>query len=182
MHRYLLAVLFALGPAIAAAQPAVEPRIVEERRWSITPFLGPGWGDDLDESPLTFGVASAYTWSPRVAFEGEFSYGAFEEELFGIDESVWTLSANALYHFAVRELAPYATAGLGVVRRTADLDTAVGDLDTADTGFALNFGAGAKAHLTDRVTLGGDLRYFAASGDAPNLWRFYGGLTFMLGR
>ncbi|HXH06237.1 MAG TPA: porin family protein [Vicinamibacterales bacterium] len=182
MRTCLIAVLLALAPAVAAAQPAPEPQLVEEHRWSITPFLGPGWGEDLDESPLTFGVASAYTWSPRVAFEGEFSYGAFEEELFGIDESVWTLSANALYHFAVRELAPYATVGLGVVRRTADLDTAVGDLDTADTGFGLNLGAGAKARLAERLQLRGDLRYFAASGDAPNFWRFYGGLTFLLGR
>lgn len=181
----------------AQTTPAANQPVVDVERWNITAFLGPGFGADLNNSPLNLGVAGAYNFTPRLSVEGEFAYtrGAEQGVLFDLDTSVVSLSANALYHFADTGWVPYGAVGIGMLRGSTDLDDlasigltgpqiiALGlDEDGSNTALGLNLGGGVKRRLSDRVNFRGDLRYFSGRDLAPSFWRAYAGLGFLVGQ
>ena len=168
------------------ARPAAAQSVAEPRTWTATPFLGVsmGMGDAANDS-LGIGVAFAYDWTSNLGFEGELAY------LFDVagdtdtaDWSITNISGNAIYHFDVRRVTPYATFGLGFERSSVDLT----DPDTlalfpaSSTEISYNFGGGVKYPATPRLLLRGDLRRFNANDLAPDYWRLYGGVTFRIGR
>ena len=176
----------------AAAGP-----VVDVDRWNITAFVGPGFGADLNNSPLNLGVAGAYNFTPRLAIEGEFGYtrGAQQGALFDLDTAVVSLSANAIYHFSDVGWVPYGAVGIGMLRGSTDLDDlesvgltpaqliALGlDEEGTTTTVGFNLGGGLKRRLSDRVNFRGDLRYFSGRDLAPSFWRAYVGLGFLVGR
>ena len=170
-----------VSPATSGAQSVAEPK-----SWTVTPFLGGSFGtsDDLGSS-LTIGAAIGYDLTKNLGFEGELGY-VFD--VVGDDTNTdWSLtnfSVNAIYHFDVRHVTPYATLGLGVERSNLTIDDpdllALYPPDSNEITY--NFGGGVKYPLSANFLARADLRRFQATDLAPDHWRFYGGLTWWIKR
>src|SRR5687768_10379969 len=152
--RALILVFALILPSFAQAQSVAEPR-----SWTATPFLSVTLGTSGDTSTSSLGVGAAvgYDWTANLGFEGEIGrvfdiQGDFD----AIDWSLTTFSANVVYHFDVRRVTPYATAGLGLQRSGVDLDPADPPEDGesplgSDTEVTFNFGGGVKYRLANNV-------------------------------
>jgi opacity protein-like surface antigen len=176
----ITAILMMARPVLAQAPLPPEPEGI-----AVTPFIGVGFGGDLASAPVAFGVALGYGLNTRWTVEGELSFmpDATQEELIEFDTSLWSLSANVLYHFTAQRVTPYVTAGLGVMSANADLEGTGLVADDTSTKFAWNWGAGVKTALNERFGLRGDLRYFIGDELVPTTWRIYGGVVIRrLGR
>ena len=187
------AMLVALPSPASAQAPGAGGQV---GAFTVTPFLGGGFGGDLNGSSMAVGVAGAYNWTPRVSFEGEFSALPTGQEgvLTSFDTNAWDLTANALYHFTRRTvrttdrtLTPYAAVGLGLGHASADLATSPSVLQAAglsdsSTSFVFDFGGGVKYPIAPRVNLRGDLRYFTGGDIVPNNLRLYFGVGLALGQ
>lgn len=92
------------------------------------------------------------------------------------------VSANAIYHFDVRHITPYATFGLGFERSSIDSKDSTALVIPSSTEVAYNFGGGIKYRLKSDWIVRADLRRFQANDAAPDHWRLYGGLMFLLKR
>jgi opacity protein-like surface antigen len=173
--------LAAIAPRPVAAQSLAQPRT-----WSVTPFLETsiGLGDPASNDSLGLGVTVAYDWTSNVGFEGELGH-LFDVagDTNDVDWSITNFSANALYHFDVRRVTPYATFGLGIERSSHDIknpDPLALVADFSSTEVCYNFGGGVKYRVRDRLVARGDLRRFQANDLAPDYWRLYAGLAFTL--
>lgn len=166
---------------LASAQSIAEPRT-----WTVTPFLqtSAGIGDPGPDNSGGIGVAVGYDLTHNLGFEGELSHLfdiAGDTDL--VDWPVTNVSGNVVYHFDVRRVTPYATAGIGFERSDPGVDADLLDLfPDGSSEVTLNFGGGVKYPLTRRFIARGDLRRFHANDLAPDYWRIYGGLTFVLNR
>jgi opacity protein-like surface antigen len=173
--------LLLVSPATSRAQSVAEPKT-----WTVTPFLGSSFGtsNDLGNS-LTLGAALGYDLTSNLGFEGELGY-VFD--VVGDDTNVdWSLtnfSANAVYHFDVRRVTPYATLGLGVERSNLSIDDpdilALYPPDSNEITY--NFGGGLKYPLSERFLARADIRRFQSTDLAPDHWRVYAGLTWWITR
>jgi opacity protein-like surface antigen len=153
----------------------------EAEAFNLTPFVGFGFAGNLENTPGSFGVALGYGLSPRVGIEGDlyFAPGGEQGVVTPFDTSVWSLSANVLYHFLGNEdFTPYAATGLGFLSGDADAENLT-PLVTDDTSTVLawNFGGGIKTAMNDRWGVRGDLRYFNGDDFAPDHWRLYAGVV-----
>ena len=170
-----------------AVRPASAQSIAEPNTWTVTPFLGTsmGLGDPANNDSLGVGVAVAYDWTSNLGFEGELNH-LFDVagETDDLDWSVTNFSGNAIYHFDVRRVTPYATFGIGFERSSLDIKNPdiLALYPASSTEISYNFGGGVKYPLTPRLIARGDLRRFNANDLAPDYWRLYGGLTFRVGR
>jgi len=177
--------LAALGSL--AVRPASAQSIAEPNTWTVTPFLGTsiGLSDPADSNSLGLGVAVAYDWTSNLGFEGELSY-LFDVagDTADLDWSVTNVSGNAVYHFDVRRVTPYATFGIGFERSGLDIKNPdiLALYPASSTEISYNFGGGVKYPLTPRLIARGDVRRVNANDLAPDYWRLYGGLTFRVGR
>jgi opacity protein-like surface antigen len=166
-------------------QPAAPTGIVEQGAWTVTPMIGFSFGGNLENSPLSLGLATAYNWTPRVSIEGELGHlRRAEQGVFPrFQGGVTTGNVNALYHFAAGNWAPYGTIGLGFAHSNANLDPFITiGAETPDrTVLTLNFGGGVKARVADRVNFRAGVRYFNGSELVPDFWRPYAGLSFIFG-
>lgn len=183
---FTLALCVALaGGAAAQVEPdpaAPEPMSPQPESWEVTPFIGFGFAGKLENTPAAFGAAVGYGLTRRVSVEGDLSFapggrqGVIEE----FDTSLWSLSANVLYHFvedADRDFTPYAAAGLGLMHGNAEAEdlTPIADDDTSNA-FSWNLGGGVKTAMNERWGLRADLRYFNGDDFAADHWRLYGGV------
>ena len=175
---FLTIAAFTIAPAPARAQSIAEPDT-----WTVTPFLGFSFGEDAGS--LALGAAIAYDFTTNLGVEGEFGH-LFDVagDDANVDWSATTVTANAIYHFDVLHVTPYATAGLGFERSSVDVinpDPLVLVVPSS-TEVVWNFGGGAKYRLNNRWIVRADLRRFQANDVAPDFWRLYGGVTFRLRR
>jgi opacity protein-like surface antigen len=172
---------------LVIVHPVAGQSVAEPRTWTVTPFLGTsiGLGDPADNDSMGLGVAFAYDWTSNLGFEGELGY-LFDVagDTDDVDWSVTNFSGNAIYHFDVRRITPYATFGLGFERSSLDVENPdiLALYPPSATEISYNFGGGVKYPLTPRLLVRGDLRRFNANDSAPDYWRLYGGLTFRVGR
>lgn len=187
--RSFALILALLTPTLAHAQS-----VTEARSWTATPFLGITFGtsDGLDSS-LGLGAAIGYDFTSNLGIEGEFGrvFDVVSDTDF-IDWSLTTFSVNAVYHFDVLRVTPYATAGLGFERSSIDVDTTmpvpalpspmIVVTSESSTEVAFNFGGGVKYKIGDNMLARADLRRFQGNDAAPDHWRLYGGITFVLRR
>ena len=179
---FITLVLFGL-----LARPAMAQSIAEPKTWSVTPFLSTsiGLGDPANNDSIGLGVAFAYDLTSNLGFEGELSH-LFDVagDTNDVDWSITNFSGNAVYHFDVKHVTPYATFGIGFER--SNLDVSNPDLlalfAPSSTEISYNFGGGVKYPLRPRIIVRGDLRRFQANDLAPDFWRLYGGITFRVGR
>ena len=184
----ILAIFFA---AFVGAAPAGAQSIAEPRSLTVTPFLHTslGVGEDAPDDSMGLGVAVGYDVTRNLGFEGEISY------LFDVagdtndaDWSITNYSANAIYHFDVKRVTPYATVGMGFQHSGFDVNNpqALADIglvaDPSGTEVVFNFGGGVKYPINSQWIARGDLRRFQANDDAPDYWRLYGGLTWTFKR
>jgi len=183
--RSLILVVALAFPSLAHAQSVAEPC-----SWTATPFLNVtlGTSGDTSTSSLGLGGAVGYDWTANLGFEGELGH-VFDirGDSDDIDWSLTTFSANVVYHFDVRRVTPYATAGLGWQRSGVDVDPADPEENAvptlgSDSEVTFNFGGGVKYPLSGSVLARGDLRRFQANDLSPDHWRLYGGITFVLRR
>jgi hypothetical protein len=186
VFRPLVAALFCVAAAGVTASPAGAQSIAEPRSWTVTPFLhtSAGIGHPAPDDSLGLGVAVAYDWTYNLGFEGEISH-LFDVagDTNNVDWSVSNFSANAVYHFDVKRVTPYATFGIGIERSSQGLKNpeALALLaDLSATEVAINFGGGVKYPLAPRWIARGDVRRFQANDTAPDYWRLYGGITWVL--
>jgi opacity protein-like surface antigen len=168
-------------PCAASAQS-----VAEAKTWTATPLLSATTGTSGDlGSSLGIGAALGYDLTSNLGFEGELAR-AFD--LAGndadVDVSVTTFSGNAVYHFDVRRVTPYATFGLGFERLGVHVKVPekLALYAPSSTEIAYNFGGGVKYPVSDRLLARADLRRFQATDLAPDHWRLYGGLTFWIRR
>ncbi|MGH9374307.1 MAG: outer membrane protein [Vicinamibacterales bacterium] len=194
MRPFVPALVFAAAAGIAAS-PAEAQSLAQPRTWTVTPFLNTSLGIDVPgpealetvlDNSLGLGVAVGYDLTHNLGFEGEIAY-LFDAagDTHDIDWSVSNFSANAVYHFDVKRITPYATFGLGVERSSFDdqdtnrLDL---DLDPSATEVSINFGGGVKYPINTRWVARGDIRRFQANDIAPDYWRLYGGISWVVRR
>jgi len=189
-RSFVSALAFTTAALFLTASSGAAQSLAEPRTWTVTPFLNTSIGisDPAPGNSLGLGVAVGYDWTTNLGFEGEFGHlldvaGDSAE----VDWSVTTFSANVIYHFDVLRVTPYATFGLGFERSNYALkasDPVALSLvyDPSATEVAFNFGGGVKYSIAQRVIARADLRRFHALDIAPNFWRLYGGLTFVLNR
>lgn len=174
MRSFVAVGLLTLLPHAAAAQSIADPG-----RWTATPFVSVSFGSDAGS--LGVGAAVGYDFTPNLGVEGELSYlfdVAGDDN--NVDRSVTGFNANALYHFDVRRVTPYATVGLGFERDSVDVKNPdpLALYAPSSTEVVFNFGGGAKYRVSDRLIARADLRRFEANDIAPDYWRLYAGLTF----
>lgn len=160
-------------------QPAFTTMTPEPEGLTLTPFLGFGFAGDFENTPASFGAALGYGMNERVSVEGEvfFAPGGTQGQLIEFDSSVWTASANVLYHFLTEDVTPYVTAGIGVIGADTNAEATGLIEDDTVTEFAWNWGGGVKTALSERFGLRGDLRYVNGNDLAPDHWRMYGGFV-----
>lgn len=167
---------------LAAQQPGQTTTTISPGHWTATPFVGFGFSGDLDSPTGLFGVAGGYVWNPRWSFEGEFTVLPSSENsgVIEAESTVWTLAANALYHFSGRDWVPYAVGGIGFGHSGVDLDDFDDNdlFDDSSNEFIANFGGGVERLIANNVGFRGDARYFFAGDLVPDYWRISVGLTF----
>lgn len=136
--------------AVAAAQ-------VHSGAFTLSPMIGYQGFDsnlDLDDSAV-YGLAVGYNASSNWAFELDLRYAPTEADLADSpDVDVWTLTANALYHFMPEQaLVPYLVFGVGVLQYNID------GTGSDDEDFVANWGGGVKYAIADQIDLRLDLRH-----------------------
>jgi opacity protein-like surface antigen len=166
---------------VQPAPTAPAPLPPEAESFNVTPVLGFGLGGDLENTPATFGAALGYGFNDRWSVEGELAFtpGGEQGILTEFDTSIWTLSANVLYHFTTENFSPYVTGGIGFMGADADeadIPDSL-DVDGSSNEFALNWGGGIKTAMNQNWGLRADLRFFNGDDFAPDHWRLYGGVV-----
>ncbi|MBA3637747.1 MAG: outer membrane beta-barrel protein [Acidobacteria bacterium] len=148
--------------------------------WFLTPFVGAAFGGGVADGPkVDYGGAAG--WMGRVVgFEVDVSHRPdffaaddAPDFLFG-ESSVTSIMFNGLVAapgvFGKR-LRPYAAGGVGLVRSRigGDEDFIRGDNDN----FGFNVGGGVLGHLTDRIGVRGDIRFFRDLQDLEGESEFF---------
>ncbi|MBA2305546.1 MAG: outer membrane beta-barrel protein [Acidobacteria bacterium] len=166
--------------------------------WLLTPFIGGAFGGGVAEgTKVDYGVSAGW-WGRVLGVEVDVSH---RPDFFAVDgapdflfseSSVTSVMFNGLIAvpspFGDR-VRPYAAGGIGWLRTRigADADFIRGNNDTV----GLNVGGGILGHLTERLGVRGDLRYFrnlqdlegdseffTLGNDKLDFWRATGGITF----
>ncbi len=179
MRRIVPVLFVALAcPSLAAAQS-----VAQAKTWNVTPFIDAAVGTNAPTGSGGIGAAAGYDLTSNLGFEGElnhlFDVSGDDEN---VDWSVTSFSANAIYHFDVVHVTPYATVGIGFSRSSVHVDNPdiAGPVQPSSTEVTLNFGGGVKYPISDRILARADLRRFQANDLAPDYWRIYGGITFVI--
>lgn len=179
--------VLALGLTALLAPSAAAQSIAQPQTWTVSPFLAGSMGLDQNGAGNSFGlgVGVGYDLTSNIGFEGElghlFDVAGDNENL---DWAITNVSGNFLYHFDVREVTPYATFGLGFERSSIDVKNPdpLELVQPSSTEISFNFGGGVKYPLNNSLLVRGDLRRFQSNDLAPDYWRVYAGLTFVLAR
>jgi hypothetical protein len=186
LRRAVVAALFllALAPGRASADTL------------IVPFWGVNFGGDsgktfssaAESKQQTFGVSAAFFGGGVVGIEADFGYSP---DFFGKTDaggsSVLTMTGNVVLAvpfggqkgFGVR---PYALAGVGVLKSSADFPGLFDEGD--DTSLAWNTGGGVLVFFGNRFGVRFDIRYFKTFDDvdtAGGVVRWTGKWTFPRG-
>jgi opacity protein-like surface antigen len=185
-----VALVLAIAPAALAqdttaqitpppSQGTFSPMSPDTEGFTITPFVGLGFAGDFENSPTAFGVATGYGITDRVSVEGDLYFAPDGEqgELIAFDTSLWSVSANVLYHFTGENVTPYLAGGLGIMGADTNAEDLGLATDDTSTNFAWNWGGGIKSALSDRFGLRADLRFFNGDDLVPDHWRLFGGVV-----
>ncbi|MFO7694632.1 MAG: outer membrane beta-barrel protein [Vicinamibacterales bacterium] len=154
----LVGAVLLLAPAAASGQPY------------LTAFVGGNFGGDSgvsldqsidDMSRLSFG---ARLGAGVGIFGAEIDMG-YTPDFYGKGtifdaSSVLTLTGNVVIGVPLGPVRPYVLGGLGVVRRTVDYASGVGQDNVTDSRAAYSIGGGVSFFFSEHVGLNADLRYF----------------------
>ncbi len=186
---------FGTGIILCAMCIVIAPRLASAQ-WSATPHIGAAVGGVPDGAKIDYGAAVG--WMGRVVgFEVDVSHSP---DFFAVTDvpdvlfsqsSVTTLMVNGVLGvpFGGDRLRPYAAGGVGLFR------SHIGSEDDFVRGRAnnvgINLGGGVISHLSDRIGLRGDIRYFrdlqevegqseffSPGSDRLDFWRATAGVVF----
>jgi opacity protein-like surface antigen len=147
---------------------AITPTFAEELTVGQTEVLGFG-GDVSDGGGATFGGGVQFAIHPRVLVAGEFGYlmGGSDFHGFGVDVDFHAISidANARYLFpGGNSFAPYVLGGLGLLRTSASVSSAVGSAGASDMTMGLNVGGGIRWQAGAKWGVQPEVKVFVADG------------------
>lgn len=153
-----------------AAAPA--PVVAEEPEVDYAapgPYIGIGGQyaiEFFDAGPIDasnssgFHVEAGYRVIPNLAVEARYeNYTEFDTDdtvgRNGGHISGWSLTANAKAYALTGRFQPYGLIGLGYINMDPDRNSVEGD----NGAFAMRFGGGLEAHITENISMGPELAY-----------------------
>lgn len=133
----------------------------------LTPFAGVSFTEDVRKA--NYGASVAF--GSLLGLEVDVSQtrlGSFNDiPLVSVDAHATTIMANLMVRFPAGPVQPYASAGVGVIRVSADLEVPffgeVFDVNAQNLG--TNFGGGIYLLPSPNIGIRGDFRYFRTIGD-----------------
>ena len=145
---------------------------------SITPFIGAVFGGDVPSSRATYGASLVGNRGP-IGAELEFGYTPTLFEVADSSVKLTTLTGSVLVGLPLGVFHPYASAGLGLMRRTTSVTPSTLLNDITDDDFGYSVGGGAWTMFSPTVRIRGDVRFFEVrKTDGFNFGRAYGGVIF----
>jgi opacity protein-like surface antigen len=160
MKRLVLAVL-GMTASICAVPASANADVL------LTPFAGVSFTEDVRKA--NYGASVAF--GSLIGLELDVSQtrlGSFDDiPLVSVDAHATTLMANLMVRFPAGPVQPYASAGVGVIRVSADLDVPVfGEVfDVNAQNLGTNVGGGIYLMPSQNIGIRGDFRYFRTVGD-----------------
>lgn len=164
----------------------------------LTPFGGVTFTEDIRK--VNYGASVALGSLIGVELDvSRTKLGSFAEiPLVRVDAEATTIMGNLMVRFPAGPIQPYASAGVGLIRLSADLEVPIlGDIVGVDAqNVGTNVGGGVHLFPSRNVGIRGDLRYFRTFGDldwddirdinglddlplpAVDFWRATVGVTF----
>lgn len=147
--------------------------------FSLSPFIGGYTFDGVQhlETRPAYGARVGYDFTKHLGAEAVFDYVATESTLQGGHADLFNYHLDALYHFLPdQKLVPYVAVGYGGI--TVDDPSGRNDFSRG----ALNYGAGLKYFITERMALRGDVRHFIMNKEQTlsNL-EYTVGVSFLFG-
>ena len=156
-----------MRPAAAAvlASSIAMPALAEDQQSiSLTPFAGYQLFDDkrdLDES-ATYGIGIEYRFLPNWAVEAVYSRADADRKYVGGESKFEEIRVDGTYYFAGPDAAlnPYLSAGVGHADFGIDDTASYAHAGTDHDETRVNIGGGVRYHISDMVSVRGDLREF----------------------
>src|SRR6185369_2045612 len=177
-----------LLPALIIATLTATPAFAQVQKGAFTASIFEGGytfdGNQHLQTDTTHGVRLGYNLLENWGIEGQFSHVRLKSTLPVTNKGdQYSIRGDLLYHFLPKSnLVPFAVLGMGGTRTTNNFFYNDNDDITVD------YGAGVKYFLTDRVALRGDIRnilsFHTAKYGAGDYWSNYeytAGLTFQFG-
>src|SRR5262245_36792510 len=176
--------------AAAMAAACALPSTASAQDVTLTPFIGPSFGGNLDTTRTTYGATLGFT-AGGFGFDVDFGVtpNFFGKTNVVSDSDALTLMANLKLAPTIerRGVKPYVSGGVGLIRTRIDTNAVFDNVTSNDWGMNLGFGVGG--YFSPHVGLQGDVRYFRAFSkvDVGNLnidlsgfdfWRATLGLSF----
>jgi opacity protein-like surface antigen len=161
-----------------AAPPAPAAIIEEEVDYArVGPYIGAGGvyamelfdgGMNVDNSN-GFHVRAGYRVHPNVAVEARYEhYLNFETDPFPGHFEGWSITGNVKGYILTGRWQPYVLFGMGYLDMSYPGANRPGDAHPGDD-FAMRFGVGMDAHLTEHISIGPEIAYVLPVGDAEDL-------------
>ena len=169
--------------ALTASDGFAQSRAMGSFRGLFTAHIGAATGDEVSEASLTPGASISVQEGD--GWGAELDFGHTSDALSGAQVlDLTTYMVNAAWVKPEGNIRPFAVAGAGVLQING-CDACNRPATTYD--FGLNVGGGVLALVNDIIAVRGDVRYFFASADHPDLgrpdsfgfWRISVGMTFM---
>src|SRR4030042_6679016 len=136
---------------------------------TLSPFYG-GYFFGSDQGLLdsiTYGATIGYDFNKNWGIEGSLNYINAEAEVGGADVDSYLYRVEGLYYFMPESRwTPFIALGLG-------------DLDTYDSEFTLDYGLGFKYYITDKIAFRTDIRHVLPL--PGNNFLYTAGLSFAFG-
>ena len=133
----------------------------------LTPFAGVSFTEDVRKA--NYGASVAF--GSLIGLELDVSQtrlGSFDDiPLVSVDAHATTIMGNLMVRFPAGPVQPYASAGIGVIKVSADLDVPVfGEVfDVSAQNVGTNVGGGIYLLPSPNIGIRGDFRYFRTVGD-----------------
>ena len=171
IHLILAILLLPLLGAPARAE-------IRPGSYSVSPFLG-GYlfegNQDLKHRPV-FGLRFGYNFTRKWAVEALLDYVPTRYTVTDSNTDVLNYRVEGLYYLrSDRKMVPYLAVGAGGM----SIDSRDNVVDK--TRAVVDYGAGVKYSLTDRIALRGDVRHILAFGSAYNNLEYTVGVEFSFG-
>lgn len=170
--------------ALTSSDGFAQSRSMGSFQGLFTVHLGAATGGEVSEARLTPGVSVSV--QEGNGWGAELDFGRTSDALAGVQIlDLTTYMANALWMKPNGTIRPFGLVGAGIMQINGCDSPCDRAANTYDLG--LNVGGGVQALLNDAVGVRGDVRYFFASADHPDLqrpdnfgfWRISVGATFM---
>ncbi len=170
--------------ALTASDGFAQSRAMGSFHGLFTGHIGAAAGDDVSEARLTAGASVSV--QEGNGWGAELDFGRTSDARSGVQIlDLTTYMVNALWIKPEGTIRPFGLAGAGIMQINGCDSPCDRSPTTYDLG--LNLGGGVQVVLHEAFGVRGDVRYFFASADHPDLqrpdnfgfWRISLGATFM---